>query len=113
MTKTKRYRYSDGNTHTSNLSLAAAKKFQRLQNGGTVTLMTPASHWSIKAAREVIRNYTGGRSAVRFDEERIAEAFRSLCLAELHTLIEIIGRKSVQNVNLKHGWYFVVKQRGN
>ena len=35
----KRYRYSDGNTYTDNLTFAEARKFQRLQNGGTVTVM--------------------------------------------------------------------------
>lgn len=35
----RRYRYDDGNTHTDNLTLAEAQKFQRMQNGGTITPM--------------------------------------------------------------------------
>ena len=36
----KLYRYSDANTHTDGLTLAKARKFQRLQNGGTITPMS-------------------------------------------------------------------------
>lgn len=35
----KLYRYSDGNTYTDNLTLAQARKFERLQNGGTIVAM--------------------------------------------------------------------------
>lgn len=36
----KLYRYSDGNTHTDDLTLAQAKRFQRLQNGGTIEVQS-------------------------------------------------------------------------
>ena len=35
----KLHRYSDANTYTDNLTLAEARKFQKLQNGGTITPM--------------------------------------------------------------------------
>jgi hypothetical protein len=35
--KERKYRYSDANTHTDNLTLDEAKEFQRLQNGGKIT----------------------------------------------------------------------------
>jgi hypothetical protein len=38
MARTK-YRYSDGNTYTDNLTLKQAREFKRLQNGGTITPM--------------------------------------------------------------------------
>jgi hypothetical protein len=40
--KKKRYRYSDGNTYTDNLTLKQAHRFRRLQNGGTITAMATA-----------------------------------------------------------------------
>ena len=40
--KPKRYRYSDGNTFTDNLTLAEARRFKKLQNGGTITPMPKA-----------------------------------------------------------------------
>ena len=52
MTKTarRRYQYSDANTHTDGLTLRQAQRFQRLQNGGTVSVMASASASS--AAKE-------------------------------------------------------------
>lgn len=40
------YRYSDGNTYTDGLMLVEAKKFQRQQNGGTITKIRPPVHAS-------------------------------------------------------------------
>lgn len=42
-TSKKIWRYSDANTHTDNLTFAEALKFQRQQNGGTVTRMPSKS----------------------------------------------------------------------
>ena len=58
--KQRRYRYSDDNTYTDNLTLAQARKFQRLQNGGTVEPMSETDVINNEGKRFVLRKRTGG-----------------------------------------------------
>lgn len=96
MANVKRYRFSDGNTFTDDLTLAQAKKFKRLQGGGNISFMpAPQTIGEKHYARK-------GRSKVKAKMEHLDDSDVATILAALRLFQEEYENKDA--VQIADAW---------